>query len=151
MSESAPIPHGVARGTVIDRYELVLERGADAFATTWVARSTDKVQRLVECIVVDPYVAAVSEFRDAFLREGALLRRVSHPGFHGWTASAAHAGCLYAVRSAVEAAAFGEVLGAAARVGEPLAPGVIVKIAMEVLSALGAVHLVAKTAHHGDT
>ena len=150
MSAPSTTPGVVDRGTVIDRYELVLERGGDGFATTWGARTTDRMARPIEIEIVDPYVAQVSEFREAFLREGAALRRVSHAGFVGWLSTGALAGCLIGVRNPLDTVPLTDLLAAARASNEPLPAGVVLRLAVEMVSTIGAIHLAGRGSIHGD-
>src|SRR4051812_14592105 len=99
MPAPPPRPPPPNPPTAIGPYELLQSLGSDAFAKTWTARQTGVDGAIVELVQVDTYVAQVSEFRDAFLREATAMRRASHPKVLPFIAANLADGTMFGVRA----------------------------------------------------
>jgi hypothetical protein len=141
LSASAPI-------RVLERHELIALLADDGLSRTWSARLPGRPEPL-ELEELDPYVAQVSEFREAFLREAGLLRRASHPGLVGFTTATVAEGSVFGVRPAHEATTLTALLAR----GGPLPGAVAARVGVAILEALRPIHALSAPGRamlHGD-
>lgn len=144
---------GSADTATIGGYELLRPVDSDAFAKIWVAQAKSRPGALVEIVQVDPYVAGVSEFRDAFQREATTTRRATHPTLVTFSSTSLADGTIMGVRAHHEGTTLEGMLSRLSASGERMPPGIAARIGVTLLEALTAIHRqssAGRPAFHGD-
>ena len=131
-------------GANIDQYELVRRLGRGGMGEVWSARPRADAASLVALKMMLPQLAELPEMRAMFLDEARVASMVCHPNVVKLRESGEADGTLFMAFELVEGASLAELLGQAA--GEALAPGVAVRIALDVCAGLEAAHRLADDA-----
>jgi hypothetical protein len=133
-----------------DLYELV---GKDEFTELWQARAKGRLGPPLELMKLDPYVAAVSEFRDAFQRDATALRRATHGSLVTFTSTGLAEGTAFGVRPILAGTSLRELLAHLATSDRSIPAEVAARIGIVVLEPLVAIHRLSergRPAYHGD-
>jgi serine/threonine protein kinase len=126
----------------VGRYEILLDLQDEGFVSLMVARvrGPNAGPRIVELSRVERALARAVEVKEAFLAEARAAGRVRHPNFIPPIDTLAHEGDLYSATEFSLGARLDELWRAAAteRVEIPLP--ISLRIALDVLSGLSALH-----------
>jgi serine/threonine-protein kinase len=114
-------------GTIVDRYEIIEQLGAGAYAETYLARCHDADDRLVVIKSPNPALLADVSIFQRYQRESAIARSLSHPHVQGAVDDAAHRSEHYLVLEYVE----GDNLRERERSLDPHRRGVPIDIAVQ--------------------
>src|SRR5256885_4300126 len=116
-------------------YSLDQELGRGGMGIVYLAREV-RLARPVAIKVLPPALAARPELRDAFLGEGQMAARLTHPNIVPVYAAGERGGFVYIVMAYVE----GITLGDRIRTRGPLLPGQAARMLREVSWALAYAH-----------
>ena len=154
MAADDTMPQAFATPTMslgeFDLYELV---GKDEFTELWQVRAKGRLGPPLELMKLDPYVAAVSEFRDAFQRDATALRRASHGSLVTFTSTGLAEGTAFGVRPNLAGTSLRELLAHLAKSDRSIPAQVAARIGIVVLEPLVAIHRLSergRPAYHGD-
>jgi serine/threonine protein kinase len=121
-------------------YELVGELDRDEVADEWLAVAIDGSGGVARIIRLLSPAATRIQNRIAFLRDARQAARVEHPLLLRVVDSSPTPDDAWAAIELVEGVGFGELLTLARRAHESLDPAVILRIALDIASALEALH-----------
>ena len=144
---------GHSVGHRLGRYELLVELERDEIASVWIGRYGSALA----CVrILDHRAGAALEIRTAFLGEARAARGVKHPRFERvLDAGTDHSETFLATEYA-EGLTLDELIAAAAERGTLLPCGVVLRIGLDLLGPLAALHEVnvpgaaSGTLLHGD-
>lgn len=123
-------------------YETLLELGEGGMAIAYLARTLGAggFERWVVLKRLNLELLANPEAIERFLAEARIAARIHHANVVGTQHVGRDAAGPFIVLDYVEGGAVDELVNASVRLGAPLAPGVVLRIALDALSGLQAVH-----------
>src|SRR5690606_17737588 len=142
--------HSLA-GRQLGRYEVLTQLAAGGMAAVYIARAQGVAgfERLVAIKVLHPHLAYEHEFISMFLDEARLAARIRHPNVVATLdISDSQGDGYFLVMDYLEGDHLGALLGRAAKRGDRLPTGVVLRVLIEGLAGLGAAHVL--NDEHGE-
>ena len=129
-------------GQTQPEYETLLELGEGGMAIAYLARTLGAggFERWVVLKRLNLELMANPEAIDRFLAEARVAARIHHANVVGTQHVGRDSAGPFIVLDYVEGGALDELVNAGVKLGAPLAPGVVLRIALDALSGLQAVH-----------
>jgi serine/threonine-protein kinase len=135
-------PSPLAAGYKLDRYELLCPIAEGGMASVWIARQTGKhgFQRLVAIKTILPKYAAEPKFQQMFVDEARIASRIEHVHVTQILDVGEQHGITYLVMEYIDGDALSKLMRAARKKGEPIPPGVALRVMADVCGGLHAAH-----------
>ncbi|MDI3290590.1 serine/threonine-protein kinase [Polyangium sp. 15x6] len=127
------------------RYEPLVKIASGGMATVYVGvlRGPLGFQQLVAIKRPHEHLLEDPGFRDALVREAQIAARIHHANVVDVRDVELTGASIQLVMDYVEGASLGQLMAAAGRAGQRLAPGVVVRIALDACAGLAAAHALA--------
>lgn len=132
----------LATGATLGRYQLLVPLGQGGMGSVWVAREESPAsgkERLVAIKVMRPEIAAHSNFRAMFLKEGQLVRGIEHENIVRVYEVAEHEGVLWLTMEWVEGESLDTLFHEAAK-RRPIPAEMAVRIVADTAKGLHTAH-----------
>jgi eukaryotic-like serine/threonine-protein kinase len=140
--EDQPVRHGPHKARSTTELQTLLELGQGGMATAYLARAlgTGGFERLVVLKRLSAQLASIKEAVDRFVAEARVAARLHHVNVVGTQQIGWDAEGPFIVLDYIEGGSLSDLLEAAAELDQRLPPDVVLRIALDVLAGLCAVH-----------